>query len=379
MQYGSMIKRAWQITWTYKYLWLLGIFAGITGWSSGGSSSGSSSSSRDFTSGKGADLGNLPKLGDALRELLPVLIVVGLVLFAIGLLFWIVGIAARGGLVKGVDEIEQGRPAGAGPAWSAGFARWGGMFVMELLLGLPGLILAMVAVFAIAVPVLAPLIRGDEPGPEAVAGICGAVIILLVIGLPLSFVIGVVRVLAQRHLILDEMSATGSIGAGWRLMRSRFKDVLLTWLANWGLNIVASLVLAIPMVIVVLVIGVAAVVAGVAAAENGNYGPLAGGVGVLLAAIFLVSLLFNAIWGTFTSALWTIAFRRLTGREVLLAPVTATPAPAAAACVHASGGAAALPAARARRARATRDSAGACRAGATRAASGAAGAGSLGR
>lgn len=329
MQYGSMIKRAWQITWTYKYLWVLGIFAGITGWSSGGSS-GSSSSSRDLTSGKGGDFGDLSRLSDAMREILPALIVVGVVLFAIGLLFWIVGIAARGGLVKGVDDIEQGNPSGAGPAWSAGFARWGGMFLMELLLGIPGLILALVAVFAIALPVIGPLVRGDEPGPEVVAGICGAVIILLVIGIPLSFVLGVIRVLAQRYLILDQMSAIESIGAGWRMMRSRFKDVLLTWLANWGLNIVASIVLTIPMVIVVLVIGVAAVVGGVAAAENGNYGPLAGGLGVLLAVIFLISLLFNGVWGTYTSALWTIAFRRLTGREVLVAAVAPAPAPAAA-------------------------------------------------
>lgn len=35
MEYGSIIKRAWKITWTYRYLWVLGLFAGITGMGSG--------------------------------------------------------------------------------------------------------------------------------------------------------------------------------------------------------------------------------------------------------------------------------------------------------------------------------------------------------
>ena len=39
------------------------------------------------------------------------------------------------------------------------------------------------------------------------------------------------------------------------------------------------------------------------------------------------SLAFTAIWGTFTSAMWTIFFRRLTGREVLVAIPAGYPPP----------------------------------------------------
>ena len=31
MDFGAIIKRSWQITWRYKALWVLGIFAGVSG------------------------------------------------------------------------------------------------------------------------------------------------------------------------------------------------------------------------------------------------------------------------------------------------------------------------------------------------------------
>jgi hypothetical protein len=30
MNYGDIIKRSWRITWRYKALWVLGIFAGVS-------------------------------------------------------------------------------------------------------------------------------------------------------------------------------------------------------------------------------------------------------------------------------------------------------------------------------------------------------------
>jgi hypothetical protein len=42
---------------------------------------------------------------------------------------------------------------------------------------------------------------------------------------------------------------------------------------------------------------------------------LAGVVGVWVVVIMALSIAFTAVWGTFTSALWTIFFRRLIGKE----------------------------------------------------------------
>ena len=48
MNYGDIIKRSWHITWRYKALWVLGIFAGVSGCQGGTGSNYSRSGSRDF-------------------------------------------------------------------------------------------------------------------------------------------------------------------------------------------------------------------------------------------------------------------------------------------------------------------------------------------
>ena len=45
MDYGDIIKRSWRITWRYKALWVLGIFAGVSGCQAGGGSGGNSGGS----------------------------------------------------------------------------------------------------------------------------------------------------------------------------------------------------------------------------------------------------------------------------------------------------------------------------------------------
>jgi hypothetical protein len=83
------------------------------------------------------------------------------------------------------------------------------------------------------------------------------------------------------------------------------------WLINWGLNVVAGLAVAIPLVIVTLVL----LVPGIAAGVSRNWGLVAVLVGVWVVLLIAVSLFYAAVWGTFTSALWTILYRRMTGRE----------------------------------------------------------------
>jgi hypothetical protein len=55
--------------------------------------------------------------------------------------------------------------------------------------------------------------------------------------------------------------------------------------------------------------------------------------------LFVIGLAYSAVWGTFTSALWTIFFRRLTGREVLQPLPSAYPPPSAPAYAQPTPGA----------------------------------------
>ena len=55
-----------------------------------------------------------------------------------------------------------------------------------------------------------------------------------------------------------------------------------------------------------------------AAGVSRNWGLVAVLVGVWFVVLIAASLFYTAAWGTFTSALWTILYRRMTGRETFV-------------------------------------------------------------
>jgi hypothetical protein len=322
MGYGSIIKRAWKITWRYRALWVLGLFAGVTGSSGGGGGnynmnslgSNSGSKSSPFSGMSGASFLR------TLESWLPIIIVVTLGLIIIGIVWWILSVAARGGLVFAVNEIEEGRPMKLGHAWNAGFARFWSIFGLSLLLALPVIALLIVMVLLIIVPVLIPLARGGQPGPAVFAPICGTLVLGLPLLIVLSIVLGLLHELALRFVMLSGHGAVSAVGESWRAFRGRFKDTSLMWLIGFGLNMAAGFVLAIPLIILTLLVVVPAIVAGVA----GQWAALAGVILVAFLVVMVISLAFTAVWGTFSSALWTVFFRRFTGMDVQ--PADAQPA-----------------------------------------------------
>jgi len=335
MRWGEIIKKSWHITWRYRALWILGLFAGITGGSFGGggstgggnnfSSLNSGSRSGTASSSAGSNPFSLIQAEHFLSQWLPVIIVVSALLIVIGFALSIIRIGARGGLVWAVNEIEEGRTPRIGEAWSVGFSRFWSLLGLSLMLIFPIAVAALLIVAGILIPLLGPLMRGATPNPAAVfVPMCG----ILAIGVPLllvaGLVLGVMFITATRFVMLEGSGAVHAIGESWRALRARFADHTVMYLINAGLTLVSSLVLAIPIVLVVLVIAVPIAVAG----ASGQWGMLAAMAAVGFVILLVVTFAYSAIWGTFTSALWTIFYRRLTGREPLTAD--ASPVPAAA-------------------------------------------------
>jgi hypothetical protein len=320
MDYGKILKRAWEITWRYKILWVFGFFAGAAG-------SGSSGGSR-YNSGTGSGRNNPFGTGSeqqALRWLeanLALIVIVGVILVLIGLLFWVLSVAARGGLVHLVNEAAEGRPVKAGPGWSVGFHFWGRTFLIGFLLALPVLLVLIVAgVFSLPVILgaFASAARGtggaESGGIAALLGICGILAIVAIVLIPLGILLAVLYELAVRHGVLDDMSTGQAISAAWRDIRSRFKDVALTWLVLLVVGFAWGLVILVIVAIVMLpAIGLAVARAWAAA---------------IVAAILggLVLMLPGAIYATFGSSIWTLVSRGITGRD-LPAAATYAPAPA---------------------------------------------------
>lgn len=310
MDYGHIIKRSWSIAWRYKALWVLGIFAGVSGCQPGSNSPGSNSRWTEDAPPPGT-FGNMPRI----EEFLPILIVAVIAIIVLALLWFIVSVAAEAGLIHAVNRIER---AGDRPslreAWGVGWRDWGRVFAIRFLLGLPMFLFAMVIAATVAAT-LAPLITGygrtdSMPMIASLAGaaLCGAPI-MIVVGL----ITDILRLVAVRYAVLGDRKALDSIRDAWRAFRAKWQDHVIAYLIGGALNLAASILLAIPLTILAVVMFIPAVVG---ARMDAGFESFIGVVVGFVALLFVLGLFYSGIWGTFTSAYWTLFFRDLTGMRV---------------------------------------------------------------
>ena len=132
MDYGKILSRAWQITWRWKILWILGFLASI---GQGFGSSGSSYQTR------GDEWGG-PRIPE---EAWVVIAAVGCLALLLGIALWVLSLIARGGLVTGVQQVEDDGATTLGSAWRAGVGRFWTLLGISILTGLPAFIAAVLA------------------------------------------------------------------------------------------------------------------------------------------------------------------------------------------------------------------------------------------
>jgi hypothetical protein len=298
----EIVKRAWRITWRYRILWVFGLFAAAAG--GGGGLRGYS----------GNNFNSLDAVRSWAVANLPFIILATAALFLIGIAFWIVSIAARGGLVYLVNEAAEERPVRARPGWAVGFHFWGRTFLISLLLALPIIAIAVVVGIFVAIAVVGAS-AGGAAAASGFLGICGAVAAALVILVPLGILIGILDQIGLRHGVLDDMPAVDAIKAAWWDVRHRFSGVAVMWVLLFAITLGYGVVIAIAAVaLFVPALALAAFRAWAAAA-------------LLSLVAIAVLLLPSAIFNTLYSSAWTLFFRRLTGREAASTlPAHAAPA-----------------------------------------------------
>jgi hypothetical protein len=314
MDYVDVLKRAWKITWKYKALWVLGLFAGASSGSGNGGNSYRTSSS-DFSSGSPST--------DAFTRWIEqnwvAFAIVAAVLVLIGIAFWILSVAAQGGLVWGANEAAEDRKPSLGRAWSVGFSKWGRTFMIGFVLGLPAAVLAILMVVVIITMVGGGALLGSGGSSEALGagvaagalgGLCCVLPIFVVLIIVMSVVLGIIYPLALRYGILNDITFGQAIKRGWGDLRGR-RGAFVFWLIMLLPGFAAGIV----MLLILLPLMVPAIALFIA--EKYVIGA------VLFFLAILVMMLPSAIYGTFASSAWTVFFRKMTGLE----PATATAMP----------------------------------------------------
>jgi len=311
MDFARIIKRAWRITWQYKALWVLGIFAGASGGFGGWGTSSYRTSSRDLSNWGTFDAA-WSQASAWIHDWAPVLIAAAVALFLIAILWLVLSLAAQGGLAWEVDAVERGQRASLAEGWNVGFHNWGRVVLAGIVLMLPILLVGLF-VAGISVAALVPAYRVTSSGLDAasatagLAGLAAIGVVAVPLLIVLGFVLGNMYLLSVRFIAIEGRTSMEAVRASWGVVRHRFKDVLLMWLITIALSFAFAITAAIPL-------GIAAV--GVALTAVAGAWPVSVVLGL---ALFAGGIVLSGIWSTFTSAMWTIFFRRLTGREVAAA------------------------------------------------------------
>jgi hypothetical protein len=309
MDYGSLIRRPFDIVIRRPYLWLLGFLAGgasTFNWTSSGTSnhSGGYPTTAALQTFWNDHWGWIVGLVGAF-------LVIGLVLF-------ILGCIATGGIIHAAVEHDDGHDYRLGTAWRAGSPTFWRILTLKLL----------TFVLAIA-PVV---VIGSFVGATAVLAKT-AVLAAVVFGLAAAaaafvaiffwIVLGVASELAARFIVLENGHVFDGLGDALRMVRHHFKDVALGWLILVALSIAAGVALA----IVFAIIAIPAFAIGFAGwLVGGTSGAIVLGT---FAAVFYVGILLAVAgaYSAYSSVYWTLLFRN----------VRAMPAPATRGAIQPAG------------------------------------------
>lgn len=323
MDVGRIFARSLELTWRYRFLWLLGLVMGLTG--SGFSGNGAPNFNFRNNEFRGTPFGDgVPRLDGSVVALL-------LAVACLFFLLWLVltfyfRFVARGALVSAVRNIEEGGTATLRSSWSEGQKYYGRLLGLGLIVNVPLAVISSLLVLMALSPVLLALIAVAGSGSRegvgpAIAGsallticaVCCVGIVLLLAHL----VIHPLYEFAVRAIVLENKQTTEGIRVGIQRVRENVGSLIGVYLLLIGARIgwaVVTAIVAIPIVI--------AVIAAALAAVNIGWGAvllLALGIGI---PAYLLFGFMEGLFQVLESNVWTEAYLNLPPKQT-----QATPAP----------------------------------------------------
>ena len=270
MNYGELVKKSLDIMWKFKYLWIFGFFAE---WGSGGGAGNIPGESRD-------------RLGGFLLDINPAIILtLILIALAVFVLFLVLYIISKGGLIHSIAKINGGESSSLGEGWRSGLKNFWRLLGIWVLLVLSGITFALliigplIAFFIISLPL----------------GILSAVVLipLFIAGIIALILIGIY---ADRICVLEQKGIIDSIAEGWNTLKKNLGQSIIVGLisiASYIVFIIGFLIVGAMLAIPFVVMGFINLVVGL-------------GLGIMVALIYIV--ITTGIWGAYAYSLWTLTY-----------------------------------------------------------------------
>jgi len=277
MDYGRLVKRALDIMWKFKYLWIFGFFL-------------------EFGTGGGGWIGNLPekikmRVGDfigggflegALLGVIVLLVLAGLVVFVAFLIMYII---SQGGLIHCVSRIEAGENSSLRDGWNAGVANFWRILGISIMI--------LIFILGTALVTLAPFIL--LLFAFKALGLISA-IILFPLFLIFFIALLLIDLYATRTCIIEGKGVFDSLTGGWEMLKNNLIESLVVGLIGIG----STMVYVLGFVIAGLFLALPFIALGLINLFLGIF------LGVVVGLIYIGVL--SAVWGTYIDSLWTLAY-----------------------------------------------------------------------
>jgi len=343
MDHFKVLKRAWDVTWRYRALWIFGIILALTTASGGSSGGGGNTAGMGNGNGNGFPPGGFPK-PEIPPQVVGILIALGLAFVGIMFLLIIVSTVARyiaeTSLIYMVDNYEEtGEKYTVGQGFRLGWSptTWR-LFLIDLITGLPIAIL-FGALFALSFTPLLLWITQDTTagiiGTVAAIGLFFMTIFLaIIIGALLSFL----RRFFWRACALENLGVMDALRQGTRMAITHLKDAGIMLLIMVGVQIawgIAMLIFTLVLLVLAMLLGgLPAVITGgiVSLIFEGSFPWILGAlvtIPVILSLVIIPGIFLNGIWEVFKSSTWTLTYRELRAMESLATNPQPVPEPEA--------------------------------------------------
>ncbi len=316
MDFGKVLTRAGEIIWKHKVLWIFGILTGC----------GAQSSSFNFNTGSGNYGG--PSGGQPIDPNMPfvlppefertfsnpdsqvaLLIILGVFCFILllGLLFFVLGVYGRLGMIEGTRRAESGDEITFNSIHTALMPNLGRALGLNLIIGLAflavGIVFAIIAVFGTAFTFGLGLI---------------CLIPLACLLVPAMWFLSVIIEQANVALVLEELPIADALRRGWEITRANLGESIGMGLILIIGGAVVGFIVSIPMLFVL-----APMMMGMMGFASGSDAAGWGGIGIALLCIVAympVLLLVNGIVQGYIKSAWTLTFVALRDKAALLPP-----------------------------------------------------------
>jgi hypothetical protein len=308
MDIGEVLRRAWEITWKNKGLWVLGILAACTG--GGGGGGGSSSYQGSSYQFSGDEWPGLERFFSGIPEETLVLATIAIVLVAllVVVVLFVLGILGQAGLIAGFAHADDTGSVTLAEAWRLGLPSF------WRLLGALAIVIVVAIVLAMVIAVPAAIFAGLTLG---LGVIC--LLPLACLAIPLAFAANIYITFVQNSIVLEKNPVLASFRRAWEVFRANLGSVIVMGLILVVGGAVVGLIIAAPLLAIALPAILAYSVGGEQAVQTGTL--VAIGCGLVYLPIML---LLNGILQTYVSGTWTLTYRRLITKP----PAEALPVPA---------------------------------------------------